>query len=292
MSVKLQLTPAVALPRRGDRARRPTARYENGASEGDASDFEEDASSPDDPEEHEWCPKRKLDDQVVGKKRKHGGKKSEGRARRSRYVGVSWNKRDQKWQAGIKVRGVQQNLGYFDDEAEGARAFDAAVVKQNLHRPLNFADDTGAEQAHKQPGLYDRLELGWHSDPEVVETLVEVNWPVTPENVAMVQVAILAKHRLETGKPKSDIMRMLRARGALPPLPPPAARKKYHRIKLGWHDDPAVLETLLEMNWPATPENVAQVQLAILAKHRLETGKPKSQIMRMLRARGALPPKP
>ena len=219
MSVnELQLASAVALPRRGDRARRPTARYENGASEGDASDFEEDASSPDDPEEQEGRPKRKLD-QVVGKKRKHGGKKSGGRARRSRYVGVSWNKRDQKWQAGIKVRGVNQHLGSFDDEAEGARAYDAAVVAQNLHRPLNFADDTGAEQARKGRMQHNRLELGWHGDPAVVETLVEVNWPVTPENVAMVQVAIVAKHRLETGKSKSRIMEMLRARGALPPKP-------------------------------------------------------------------------
>ena len=50
-------------------------------------------------------------------------------------------------------------------------------------------------------------------------TLLEVNWPVTPENVAMVQVAIVAKHRLETGKRKSKVMKMLRARGALPPKP-------------------------------------------------------------------------
>jgi hypothetical protein len=88
-------------------------------------------------------------------------------------------------------------------------------------------------------------------------------------------------------------MRMLRARGALPPLPPPAARKQRHRgLKLGWHSDPAVLETLLDMNWTVTPENVAMVQVAIVAKHRLETGKSKSRIMQMLRARGALPPKP
>ena len=140
---------------------------------------------------------------------------------------------------------------------------------------------------------HNRLELGWHGDPAVVETLVEVNWPVTPENVALVQVAIVAKHRLETGKRKSLIMRMLRARGALPPLPPPAARKKHHRgLRLGWHDDPEVLGTLLEVNWPVTPENVAMVQVAIVAKHRLETGKPKSKVMKMLRARGALPPKP
>ena len=142
MSVKLLVAPALAQPRRSGRptADRP-ARYEDGASEGDASDFEEDASSPDDPEEHEVRPKRKLD-QVGGKKGKA--------ARRSRYVGVSWKKRDQKWMVKIKVRGVLQHLGTFNDEAEGARAYDAAVVAQNLGYPLNFPGDTGAEQAIKQ----------------------------------------------------------------------------------------------------------------------------------------------
>jgi hypothetical protein len=132
---------------------------------------------------------------------------------------VCWKKSEQKWTAQITVRGVQQHLGYFDDETDGACAYDAAVAAQNLHRPLNFAGDTGAEQAHKGRTQPHRLKLGWHSDPAVLGTLLEVNWPVTPENVAQVQVAIVAKHRLETGKRKSRIMEMLRARGALPPKP-------------------------------------------------------------------------
>ena len=113
MSGKLLVASAVALPRRGDRARRPTARYENGASEEDASDFEEEASSPYDLEEHEVRPKRKL----VGTKRKRGGEKGKA-AKRSRYAGVSWKKRDQKWMVKIKVRGVLQHLGTFNDEAK------------------------------------------------------------------------------------------------------------------------------------------------------------------------------
>ena len=211
MSVELLVAPALAQPRRsGRKIAGPPGRYANAASEEDASDFEEEASSP---EEHEVRPKRKL----VGTKRKRGGEKGKA-AKRSRYAGVSWKKRDQKWMVKIKVRGVLQHLGTFNDEAEGARAYDAAVVTQNLQRPLNFPGDTGAGQAHKQAEP-DCLELGWHSDPEVLGTLLEVNWPVTPENVAMVQVAIVAKHRLETGKPKSKVMKMLRARGALPPKP-------------------------------------------------------------------------
>jgi hypothetical protein len=86
---------------------------------------------------------------MVGTKRKRSGKKGGGPARRSRYVGVSWSKRDQKWCARIKVRGVMQHLGLFRDEADGARAYDAAVAAQDLRYPRNILGDTGAEQAVK-----------------------------------------------------------------------------------------------------------------------------------------------
>ena len=86
---------------------------------------------------------------MVGTKRKRGGKKGGGRARRSRYVGVCWDKRAQKWKAAIGVRGVSQHLGLFHDEADGARAYDAAVAAQNLRYPRNFPGNTGAEQAVK-----------------------------------------------------------------------------------------------------------------------------------------------
>ena len=47
------------------------------------------------------------------------------------------------------VAGVAQHLGYFDDEVDGARAYDAAVAAQNLHYPRNFPGDSGAKQAKK-----------------------------------------------------------------------------------------------------------------------------------------------
>ena len=75
---------------------------------------------------------------MAGTKRKRGGKKGGRRARRSRYVGVSWKKDMQKWYAQITARGVQQYLGYFHDEADGARAYDAAVAAQNLRYARNF----------------------------------------------------------------------------------------------------------------------------------------------------------
>ena len=87
---------------------------------------------------------------MAGTKRKRGGKKGGGRTKQSRYVGVSWFKRDRKWKAEIMVRGVSQHLGYFLGEAEGARAYDAAVAAQNLRYPRNFPGDTGAGQAVKR----------------------------------------------------------------------------------------------------------------------------------------------
>ena len=85
---------------------------------------------------------------MAGKKRKRG-KKGGGKVRRSRYVGVCWDKGDQKWRAKIKVAGVTQHLGCFDDEAGGTRAYDTAVAAQNLYCPRNFPDDSGAKQAQK-----------------------------------------------------------------------------------------------------------------------------------------------
>ncbi len=60
----------------------------------------------------------------------------------SKYHGVSWDKRANLWEARIKVAGKNENLGYFDDEAEAARAFDTRAAE--LGRPTNF-DLNGVE---------------------------------------------------------------------------------------------------------------------------------------------------
>jgi hypothetical protein len=46
----------------------------------------------------------------------------------SQYKGVSWDRSRERWQAKIVVAGHHRNLGRYDDEADAARAYDAAAL--------------------------------------------------------------------------------------------------------------------------------------------------------------------
>ena len=50
-----------------------------------------------------------------------------GRPTSSRFKGVYWSKLERKWKAQIQTTGYKQGLGTFTDEAEAARAYDAAA---------------------------------------------------------------------------------------------------------------------------------------------------------------------
>lgn len=57
----------------------------------------------------------------------------------SKYIGVSWNSRKQKWKADIKVNDLRIFLGYFDCETEAAKTRDQYIIDNSLQGfVLNF----------------------------------------------------------------------------------------------------------------------------------------------------------
>ena len=50
---------------------------------------------------------------------------------RSKFVGVTWDTRDKKWKAYIRIDGKNKYLGYFHDEKEAACKYDEQAVLLN-----------------------------------------------------------------------------------------------------------------------------------------------------------------
>jgi hypothetical protein len=53
----------------------------------------------------------------------------------SKYPGVSWHKRDQKWQARITINGKEKHLGYFDTEEAAHAAYCKAKAEHHTFNP-------------------------------------------------------------------------------------------------------------------------------------------------------------
>ena len=79
--------------------------------------------------------------------------KHKGKARRSKYVGVGWDKRNCKWSAAIKHEGKSYRQGRFSTEEEAARAFDDAArelrggVAHGAKFSLNFPTEAEKQEA-------------------------------------------------------------------------------------------------------------------------------------------------
>ncbi len=50
----------------------------------------------------------------------------------SQYLGVRWRKKDNKWEASIRINGITKYLGLFATELEAFNAWKAYVVQNNL----------------------------------------------------------------------------------------------------------------------------------------------------------------
>ena len=53
-----------------------------------------------------------------------------GRQTTSKYKGVSWFKRIEKWEVQIQVNGKRKRLGYFTSEINAALAYDEVAIKE------------------------------------------------------------------------------------------------------------------------------------------------------------------
>jgi hypothetical protein len=74
--------------------------------------------------------------------------KSSAKGSTSKYLGVSWANRANKWAAQIKVDGKNYHLGYFTVEEDAARAYDRAALKYfGLYANLNFPIEDYLEEA-------------------------------------------------------------------------------------------------------------------------------------------------
>ena len=86
--------------------------------------------------------------QKKDKNHHHASSSSSPPSIRSKFVGVSWHKRDKKWNAYIRIDGKVKHLGYFHDEKEAACKYDEQAAL--LNKPVNFPQHEGQEQAAKR----------------------------------------------------------------------------------------------------------------------------------------------
>ena len=56
---------------------------------------------------------------------------------KSGYVGVSWNKRDKKWCANIRINKISKQIGSFKTKEEAIQARDNYIIENNLPHKLS-----------------------------------------------------------------------------------------------------------------------------------------------------------
>ena len=83
----------------------------------------------------------------------------------SRYLGVSFNKRNQKWEARFQFQHRSVHLGLFDNEIQAAKAYDEAVfLNRGSDAPRNFEYEgvPPSKQSSKFRGVnFDKRSNKW-----------------------------------------------------------------------------------------------------------------------------------
>ena len=74
----------------------------------------------------------------------------------SKYKGVSWSKRQRKWEARLKVSGKYLFLGYFDNEDDAGQAYNNKIRELGLEE-VSVMNDTPQERA-RALSLFDEPE--------------------------------------------------------------------------------------------------------------------------------------
>jgi len=85
---------------------------------------------------------------------KNAGKRKNGTT--SKHKGVSWNKRQRKWEARLKLNGKHLFLGYFNNEDDAGQAYNDKV-RQLGFEEVSVMNDTPQERA-RALSLFDEPE--------------------------------------------------------------------------------------------------------------------------------------
>lgn len=56
----------------------------------------------------------------------------------SKYTGVSWDKKAQKWESCVTYKKIRYNCGFYDNERDAAKARDKRILAFNMDKPLQI----------------------------------------------------------------------------------------------------------------------------------------------------------